>query len=154
MIADVVKLRFWSKIPKIRPARPTPTPKAAHGQVLRAARFGALSFVAGMIAMANGAAFAESYRGLFDWAHRQGMAGIWAALFPLQVDSFILVGELVLFIAALDQWRHRHRFTAWCAAVTWPGTSATSPGTRSRRGAPRLSRLWPRSPRSASAWPS
>jgi hypothetical protein len=110
------KLHFWSKIPKIRPARPTPT--AARGRVLRAARAAALGVVAGMIAMANGAAFAESYRGLFDWAHRQGMAGIWAALFPLQVDSFILVGELVLFIAALDQWRHRHRFTAWCAALT------------------------------------
>ena len=31
------------------------------------------------------------------------LAGFWAAAFPLQVDTFIVVGELALFVAMVDQ---------------------------------------------------
>ena len=77
--------------------------------------------------------FAESYRGLYLWAHHHGLAGIWAAIWPLQVDVFIAVGELALFYRP-------GRPVAYAAAVpggyscspSWPcrspGTSGTLPG--------------------------
>ena len=66
---------------------------------LRAFRAAALWAIAVIITAASGAAFAESYRGLYDWALKHGLSGFWAAAFPLQVDTFIVVGELA--------WRRR-----------------------------------------------
>jgi Protein of unknown function (DUF2637) len=82
-------------------------------------RWRALSLraIALLIAVASGASFAESYRGLFDWGHRHGLAGFWAAAFPLQVDVFIAVGELALFVAMVDRWKLRHRLGAWLCTL-------------------------------------
>lgn len=85
--------------------------------ILRVARAAALWAIAIIIAAASGASFAESYRGLYVWALHHGLSGFWAAAFALQVDSFIGVGELVLFIATVDQWRLRHRAGAWVVAL-------------------------------------
>ena len=80
--------------------------------------------------------FAESYRGLFDWAHQHGLPGIWAAAWPLQVDMFIAVSELALFVALADASARRSRIGAWlgdrdrAGRLPSPGTSATSTGTR------------------------
>lgn len=54
------------------------------------------------------------------------LAGFWAAAFPLQVDTFIVVGELALFIAMVDQWERRHKAGAW--AVTLLGLAASVAG--------------------------
>lgn len=70
-----------------------------------------------MIAAASAAAFAESYRGLFDWAAGHGYAGIWADMFPLMIDVFIGVGELALFIGMIRQWANRTRAEAWSASL-------------------------------------
>jgi len=85
--------------------------------VLRLSRTVALYAIAVLITTASGASFAESYRGLFEWAVRHGLSGFWAAAFPLQVDVFIAVGELVLFVAMVDRWRLRWRLGAWAAAL-------------------------------------
>src|SRR5450756_1976133 len=98
---------WWSRLAPRRPERP-PLDGELSG-LLRAFRVTALWGIAIVTATADGAAFSESYRGLFEWAQSHGLSGFWAAAFPLQVDLFIVVGELVLFVAMLDHWGHRDR---------------------------------------------
>jgi hypothetical protein len=101
-----------------RPERaPEPSAAPALGGPLRAFRAAALWAIAVIITTASAAAFAESYRGLYDWALHHGLSGFWAAAFPLQVDTFIAVGELVLFVATVDSWQWRHRAGAWAVAA-------------------------------------
>ena len=37
-----------------------------------------------LVADASLVSFADSYRGLFEWAHEHGLSGLWAAAWPLQ----------------------------------------------------------------------
>jgi len=85
--------------------------------ILRGPRLAALAAIASLVAVASGAAFAESYRGLYEWAGRHGLSGFWQAAFPLQVDVFIAVGELALFVALIDCWRRRDRAGAWLVTI-------------------------------------
>ena len=98
----------------------------APGSILRVLRGAALTAISVTITAADSAAFAESYRGLWVWARHHGLSGIWAAAFPLQVDTFIIVGELALFVAMVDQWDRRHKAGAW--AVTLLGLAASVAG--------------------------
>jgi lysylphosphatidylglycerol synthetase-like protein (DUF2156 family) len=101
-----------------RPERaPDPSPAPELAGPLRAFHAAALWAVAVLIAVATGSAFAESYRGLWLWAQHHGLSGFWAAAFPLQVDLFVAVGELVLFIAMLRRWGWRDRLGAWVVAL-------------------------------------
>ena len=84
---------------------------------LRLPRRIALIAIAVLVGAASAASFAESYRGLFLWAHHHDLRGIWAAGFPLQVDVFIAVGELALFVALADRWPARSRAAAWGVTV-------------------------------------
>jgi uncharacterized protein DUF2637 len=117
-----VKFTF-PRLPRIRlPRRPRRAEQASARLVppqgaLRVFRGAALWAIASLITAASAASFAESYRGLFEWAARHGLSGFWAAAFPLQVDVFIAVGELVLFIALVDQWRTRQRGAAWLVTI-------------------------------------
>jgi hypothetical protein len=86
----------------------------------------ALAAIAVLVAAASGAAFAESYRGLYAWAHEHGLTGGWAVIWPLQVDVFIAVGELALFVALVDRWAPRSRWAAW--AVTGAGLAVSVAG--------------------------
>jgi hypothetical protein len=122
--APLAGLGHWRSLRRERkreeaaaPKAAPPATSAAPAGVLRIARAAALWAIAVIIAAASGAAFAESYRGLFEWAARHGLSGFWAAAFPLQVDSFIGVGELVLFVATVDRWSWRHRAGAWVVAL-------------------------------------
>jgi Protein of unknown function (DUF2637) len=99
---------------------------AAPGYVLRVLRGAALTAISAIITTADSAAFAESYRGLWVWARNHGLSGFWAAAFPLQVDTFIVVGELTLFVAMVDQWERRRKAGAW--AVTLLGLAASVAG--------------------------
>lgn len=100
-----------------RPERaPEPHTPAALGGPLRAFRAAALLAIGIVVTTADIAAFTESYKGLFDWGESHGLSGFWAAAFPLQVDLFIVVGELVLFIAMLDRWNWKDRLGAWAVA--------------------------------------
>jgi hypothetical protein len=122
--APLAELGRWRSLRRERKRENAAAPKAAPAGVLRIARAAALWAIAVVIAVASGAAFAESYRGLYEWALRHGLAGFWAAAFPLQVDSFIGVGELVLFVATVDRWNWRHRAGAWLVALLGLAVSA------------------------------
>ena len=99
---------------------------AAVTGVLRAPRRAALVTIAAVIAAASLTSFAESYRGLYDWAREHGLSGLWAAAWPLQLDTFIATGELALFVALADRWAARSRAGAW--AVTLLGLAASVAG--------------------------
>jgi hypothetical protein len=71
-------------------------------------------------------AFAESYRALVLWALGHGLRGLWAFIFPAQIDTFVLVGELALFVALADSWPARSRLAAW--AVTLAGLAVSVAG--------------------------
>jgi hypothetical protein len=60
------------------------------------------------------------------WASHLGLRGIWAVAWPLQVDVFIAVGELALFVALADRWPPRSRLLAW--SVTAAGLATTLAG--------------------------
>ena len=102
-----------------QPAGPVP------GSLLMPRRV-ALVTIAAVIAAASLTSFAESYRGLYDWAREHGLSGLWAAAWPLQLDTFIAVGELALFVALADRWAARSRTGAW--RVTLLGLAASVAG--------------------------
>jgi hypothetical protein len=84
---------------------------------LRVPRAVALYAVAALVSAASLVSFAESYRGLWLWSHEHGLAGLWADVWPLQVDVFIAIGELALFVALADAWKPRSRYAAWTVTV-------------------------------------
>lgn len=86
----------------------------------------ALWLIAALVTMASLAAFAQSYRGLYDWAREHGLSGFWAAAWPVQLDVFIAVGELALFVALVDKWPRRARVGAW--TVTLIGAAVSVAG--------------------------
>ncbi len=94
--------------------------------VLRGPRRAALIAITVLVAAASLVSFGESYRGLYLWAHHHGLAGRWAVVWPLQVDVFIAVGELALFVALADRWSLRSRIGAWL--VTLAGLAVSVAG--------------------------
>ena len=85
--------------------------------VLRGARWLALAAIAALVAAASLVSFAESYRALYEWAHEHGLSAHWSAVWPLQIDVFIAVGELALFVALVDRWQRRSRVLPWAVAI-------------------------------------
>lgn len=102
------RIRTWLRSKFASEPQPQPGPG-----ILRWPRLIALIAIAILIGAASLVSFAESYRGLFDWAGGHGLSGRWQAIWPLQVDVFIAVGELALFIALVDRWEPRSRTGAW-----------------------------------------
>jgi len=94
--------------------------------ILRVPRRAALAAIAALVASASLVSFAESYRGLYVWSSEHGLHGLWAMAWPLQVDTFIAVGELALFVALADRWAARSRLAAW--AVTLLGLAVSVAG--------------------------
>jgi hypothetical protein len=124
----VTRIRW--RLPRVslpRPRRPRARPAGPRVTgILRVPRRSALVTIAVLVAAASLTSFAESYRGLFDWAHEHGLTGVWAAVWPLQIDVFIAVGELALFIALVDAWNRRSRAGAWL--VTLAGLAVSVAG--------------------------
>jgi Protein of unknown function (DUF2637) len=89
-------------------------------------RRAALVAIGVLVAAASLVSFAESYRALLDWASHHGLNGVWALAWPLQVDTFIAVGELALFVALADSWSFRSRVAAW--SVTGLGLAVSVAG--------------------------
>ena len=89
-------------------------------------RGAALAGIAVLVTAASAVAFAESYRGLLEWARHHGLRGAWAVAWPLQVDSFVAVGELALVVALADGWPRRSRAGAWL--VTLAGLAVSVAG--------------------------
>jgi len=73
-------------------------------------RWGAVTLMATAVLTATGGGFAQSYAGLYQWALEHGLTGWKAGSFPLLVDLFIIVGELGLFLLAIDAFvlKRRH----------------------------------------------
>jgi hypothetical protein len=72
-----------------------------------------------MIAIAASVnALAHSYAGLYDWAVHHRLAGWQAMSWPAEIDVFLAVGELALYVAYLDGWPARQRMWPWATALT------------------------------------
>jgi hypothetical protein len=69
-----------------------------------------------MLASAN--ALAHSYAGLYAWAVHHRLSGWQAKSWPAEIDVFLAVGELALYVAYLDGWPARQRIWPWTTALT------------------------------------
>ncbi|MCW2919147.1 MAG: hypothetical protein JWN52_7215 [Actinomycetia bacterium] len=76
-----------------------------------------------MVIIATGDGFAQSYSGLYGWALEHKVTGWKAESFPLLVDLFIGVGELGLFLLAIDGHKLTRRALSWVDLLI-PGATA------------------------------
>jgi len=76
-------------------------------------------YAIGVIAiLASANALAHSYAGLYDWAVHHRLSGWQAKSWPAEIDVFLAVGELALYVAYLDGWPARQRIWPWTTALT------------------------------------
>ena len=76
-------------------------------------------YAIGVIAiLASANALAHSYAGLYDWAVHHRLSGWQAKSWPAEIDVFLAVGELALYVAYLDGWPARQRIWPWITALT------------------------------------
>jgi hypothetical protein len=76
-------------------------------------------YAIGVIAIAASVnALAHSYAGLYDWAVHHRLGGWQAMSWPAEIDVFLAVGELALYVAYLDGWPARQRMWPWATALT------------------------------------
>lgn len=67
---------------------------------------------------ASSVSLAESFHGLRNWAMAHGVDRGWTANFwPLQVDVFIVAGELGLLLSAFYLWPKRVRILCWTITI-------------------------------------
>jgi hypothetical protein len=81
-------------------------------------RRAALYAIGAIAILASANALAHSYAGLYDWAVHHRLAGWQAMSWPAEIDVFLAVGELALYVAYLDGWPARQRIWPWATAVT------------------------------------
>jgi hypothetical protein len=81
-------------------------------------RRAALCAIGAIAILASVNALAHSYAGLYDWAVHHRLGGWQAMSWPAEIDVFLAVGELALYIAYLDGWPARQRIWPWATAVT------------------------------------
>lgn len=76
-------------------------------------------YAIGLIAiLASANALAHSYAGLYGWAVHHRLSGWQAKSWPAEIDVFLAVGELALYVAYLDGWPARQRIWPWITALT------------------------------------
>jgi hypothetical protein len=78
----------------------------------------ALCAIGAIALLASANALAHSYAGLYDWAVNHRLAGWQATSWPAEIDVFLGVGELALYVAYLDGWPARQRIWPWATALT------------------------------------
>jgi hypothetical protein len=81
-------------------------------------RKAALYAIGAIAILASVNALAHSYAGLYEWAVHHRLGGWQAMSWPAEIDVFLAVGELALYIAYLDGWPARQRIWPWATAVT------------------------------------
>ena len=81
-------------------------------------RKAALYAIAVIAILASANALAHSYAGLYDWAVHHRLTGWQAKSWPAEIDVFLAVGELALYVAYLDAWPARQRIWPWATALT------------------------------------
>ena len=62
-------------------------------------------------------ALAHSYAGLYAWALHHRLTGWQAVSWPAEIDVFLAVGELALYVAYLDSWPVRQRVWPWATTL-------------------------------------
>ena len=77
----------------------------------------ALYAIGAIAILASANALAHSYAGLYDWAVHHRLGGWQAKSWPAEIDVFLAVGELALYIAYLDGWPARQRIWPWATAL-------------------------------------
>src|SRR6266851_308167 len=77
----------------------------------------ALYAIAAIAILASANALAHSYAGLYDWAVHHRLTGWQAMSWPAEIDVFLAVGELALYVAYLDAWPGRQRIWPWATAL-------------------------------------
>lgn len=82
------------------------------------------------VIIATGDGFAQSWAGLYDWALEHGLTGWKAMSFPAMVDLFVAIGELGLFLLAIDGHRLRASLMSWLDLIV-PAAVAASGWTAS-----------------------
>jgi Protein of unknown function (DUF2637) len=83
-------------------------------------------YAIGVIAvLASANALAHSYAGLYDWAIHHRLTGWQAMSWPAEIDVFLAVGELALYVAYLDGWPARQRIWPWATALIGLAVSVT-----------------------------
>jgi hypothetical protein len=81
-------------------------------------RKAALYAIAVIAILASANALAHSYAGLYDWAIHHRLTGWQAMSWPAEIDVFLAVGELALYVAYLDTWPAGQRIWPWATALT------------------------------------
>lgn len=102
------------------------------------ARSAALLLIAAICMATTVSALAESYRNLLKWALHHGVSPAFAWAWPLTVDAFVVIPELVLFLAMVDHWLGWGK--AWPWLVIAAGLSASVAGNIGSLG---TSPTWP-----------
>jgi hypothetical protein len=85
--------------------------------VNRRSRRLALYAIGTIAILASANALAHSYAGLYDWAVHHRLGGWQAKSWPAEIDVFLAVGELALYVAYLDSWPARLRIWPWTTAL-------------------------------------
>src|SRR5262249_36065121 len=81
------------------------------------ARCMALYAIAAIAIAASLNALAHSYAGLYAWALHHRLTGWQAVSWPAEIDVFLAVGELALYVAYLDGWPARERGWPWTTTL-------------------------------------
>lgn len=84
----------------------------------------ALRVITFLILLATVVSFSESYHGLFEWAISHSVPWFWSLIWPLMLDTVILVGECSVFVSIHKHWKLRHRIWAW--SVTFSGLAVST----------------------------
>ena len=84
----------------------------------RKAALYAIAAIAVIAILASANALAHSYAGLYGWAVHHRLTGWQAMSWPAEIDVFLAVGELALYVAYLDGWAPRQRIWPWATALT------------------------------------
>jgi hypothetical protein len=87
----------------------------------------ALTLVAVLNLATLAACEAGSYLGLYEWAAGHGLAGWRALVFPLAIDTFLIIGELTLFVAIIDGFADT-KLAAFGVTLTALGLAASIAG--------------------------
>jgi hypothetical protein len=77
----------------------------------------ALLAIAAIAIAASVNALAHSYAGLYAWALHHRLTGWQAVSWPAEIDVFLAVGELALYVAYLDGWPARQRIWPWATTL-------------------------------------
>lgn len=73
----------------------------------------AVRAAAGIVVVAAGTSTTESYMGLRSWALAHGTIGAGSWIFPGMIDTFPLLGEIMLFVAMIDRWSWKAKVLPW-----------------------------------------